>query len=80
MHRIVLAGLAVLLSLATPVGAQEIGGMYRVEGSNLDGSRYSGTARIDITSSTTCRIHWETGTSSSGICMLNQNAWASRSR
>lgn len=76
MHRFGLTGLALLLGLATSVGAQEIGGMYQVEGTNLDGSRYSGTARIDITSSTTCRIHWDTGTSSSGICMINQNAFA----
>jgi hypothetical protein len=52
-------------------------GKYNVEGKNLDGSAYSGTAEITATSETTCRIHWETGgTTSDGICMRNGNAFA----
>lgn len=76
MHKLGLAGMAVLLGLSASVQAQEIGGMYQVEGTNLDGSQYTGTARIDVTSSTTCRIEWDTGTTSRGICMVNQNAFA----
>ena len=52
--------------------AQDIGGGYRVEGTNLDGSTYAGTARITPTSDTTCRIAWVTGgTTSAGICMVD---------
>lgn len=66
--------------MAAAVGAasaQDIGGRYRVEGKNLDGSSYEGVAEITLTSETTCRIVWETGsTSSTGICMRNQLAFA----
>jgi hypothetical protein len=52
-------------------------GKYSVEGKNLDGSVYSGTAEIIATSETTCRIRWQTGsTTSEGICMRNGNAFA----
>ena len=69
---------AAVLSLATgTVSAQEVGGTYDVNGTNFDGSAYKGTATIEVTTSTTCRIHWETGsTTSDGICMRNQNALA----
>ena len=52
-------------------------GKYSVEGKNLDGSAYSGTAEIIATSETTCGIRWQTGsTTSEGICMRNGNAFA----
>jgi len=56
--------------------AVDIGGKYEVRGTNLDGSRYSGSATITVTSSTTCEIVWKVGTSSSGICMRNGIAFA----
>ncbi|MFD1745890.1 hypothetical protein ACFSE1_10495 [Rhizobium helianthi] len=64
--------------LALPAQAQTVkAGTYDVAGTNLDGSKYEGTARIKLTSETTCSIEWKTGdTSSSGICMLYDNAFA----
>jgi hypothetical protein len=56
--------------------AQDVGGLYRVEGTNANGSAYGGTAEIIITSPNTCRIVWEVGSTSSGICMRNSNAVA----
>jgi hypothetical protein len=68
-----LLGLCVIASAS----AQSIGGSYTVEGTNLDGSPYTGTAEITLTSSTTCDIHWTTGSSTSdGICSRNDNAFA----
>lgn len=63
------------MAAATLAHAQSIGGNYTVDGTNLDGSRYGGTARIDLTTSTTCRIRWETGSTSDGICMRMDNAF-----
>ena len=65
------------LCLAAPASAQSIGGAYTVEGTNLDGSSYSGTAEIKLLSDTTCTIHWVTGgTTSDGICSRNDDAFA----
>lgn len=70
------AAISVLL-FAIPASAQNIGGNYSVEGTNFDGSPYSGTAEILLTSQTTCVIKWVTGGSTSdGICMRNDNAFA----
>jgi hypothetical protein len=56
--------------------AQEIGGSYRVEGTNFDGSAYGGEAEISLTSDFTCEITWQTGGSTStGICMRDGNAF-----
>ena len=67
---------AALVAAVTTAPAQEIGGKYRVTGTNLDGSRYAGTAEIVITSPTTCRIVWVTGgTTSRGICMRRSNVF-----
>lgn len=63
-------GAAVLLGVSM-AGAQEIGGRYEVQGTNFDGSAYGGTATIDVTTRNTCRITWDTGTTSKGICMRN---------
>lgn len=68
--RIALALLAVLASGATTVAqAQDFGGTYSVSGTNFDGSPYTGTVQITQTSDSTCTIVWNTGSSSTGICM-----------
>lgn len=62
--------------LAAPVLAQE-SATYNVQGTNLDGSSYGGTATITLLSDSTCSIEWTTGSSTSqGICMKYQNAFA----
>lgn len=67
--------------LSGSVHAQSIGGDYVVDGTNLDGSKYGGTARITLTSNTTCEIVWITGsTTSRGICSRNSNAFAAAYR
>lgn len=76
MRRLVLAS---LLALATCsfAAAQDVGGTYAVNGTNIDGSPYTGTAEITLLSETTCAIEWTTGpTTSSGICMRNGNAFS----
>lgn len=56
-------------SIASAAGFRE--GTYDVRGTNLDGSPYSGSAKVRLISNTTCSITWVTGsTSSSGVCML----------
>lgn len=76
MKRIALAALA-LLAGALGAQAQDIGGMYAVTGTNLDGSPYAGTAEVKLTSETTCEIYWTTGGSTSaGICMRNGPAFS----
>lgn len=66
------------LAFALPAQAQTVSaGTYSVEGTNLDGSAYNGTATITLTSETTCVIEWKTGgTTSEGICMLHEDAFA----
>ena len=61
-----------------PAHAQTVNaGKYTVEGTNLDGSSYSGTAEITLASETTCVIEWDTaGVKSTGVCMLNGDAFA----
>ena len=76
MRQIILAA-AIGLVLCGAAAAQEIGGKYTTEGTNLDGSPYTGTAEITLTSETTCTIEWITGsTTSQGICMRNNNAFS----
>lgn len=72
---------ALVLSLlactfSASAGAQSIAGRYEVRGANPGGSPYRGTAEIVVTSANTCRITWNTGSTSSGICMRNQNAFS----
>ena len=76
--RKILAGALLGLGLVAPAQAQTVNaGTYDVEGTNLDGSSYGGTATITLTSETTCAIEWSTGsTTSNGICMLYDNAFA----
>ena len=64
------AGTMVLLVLtAGTAAAQVVGGRYRVEGTNPNGSHYRGAATITPSSDTTCRIRWQVGAASVGICM-----------
>ncbi|WP_275784712.1 hypothetical protein [Pararhizobium gei] len=77
MKKIILAA-AFLLAAASAAHAQTVNaGKYTVEGTNLDGSGYSGTAEITLASDTTCVIEWDTaGVKSTGVCMLNGDAFA----
>jgi hypothetical protein len=72
-------GLALMLLAggAATAAAQTVGGRYAVNGTNFNGSSYSGTAVITRSSNTTCRIHWNTGdTTSEGFCMLANRSFA----
>jgi hypothetical protein len=72
-----LASILLALCMIAPASAQSIGGSYTTAGTNLDGSPYSGTVEITLTSETTCTIHWVTGsTESDGICSRNGDAFA----
>lgn len=74
MKAFVLASAFVLV--ATGAFAQDLTGHYRVKGTNFDGSIYEGDAVITATSEFTCEIVWDTGGStSSGICMRDGNAF-----
>ena len=76
MKRLALTAVA-LLGSTFGVSAQQIGGMYDVLGTNLDGSQYKGTAEIKGVTDTTCEIYWTTGrTTSQGICMRNGPAFS----
>jgi hypothetical protein len=66
-----LAAACLAASVAT-VAAEGLGGTYRVSGKTFNGSHYSGTAEVTITSDTTCRINWKIGSEIwRGICMRN---------
>lgn len=70
-------GLAILTWTSAWSATGDVGGTYKVEGANPNGSPYSGTATITVTSANTCRIVWKTGpTVSTGICMRNENAFS----
>jgi hypothetical protein len=74
--RILIGAAALLLAAAsTAASAQTVGGQYRVNGTNFDGSPYSGTATI-TPSNSTCRIEWYTGSTATGFCMLANKAFA----
>ena len=68
MRAIVIA--LVALALTGTAAVAQVGGQYRVQGTNPDGSAYAGTAKITPSSDTTCRIAWQTGSTSVGICMM----------
>lgn len=56
--------------LAAPLAAQNIGGLYDLEGIGLNGEPYYGEVEIVLTSDVTCAMVWRTGNSEShGICM-----------
>jgi hypothetical protein len=76
MKRLVATALVFLASVV-PVLAGDLGGSYTVYGTNFDGSHYRGTAKITVQTNTTCEIEWTTGsTTSSGICMRNDDSFA----
>jgi hypothetical protein len=76
MKRSALVAIAFAAS-AFGAAAQDFGGMYNVQGTNLNGSPYAGTAEIRVISDTTCEIYWTTGgTTSQGICMRYGPAFA----
>ena len=60
--------------------AQMIGGKYTVRGTNVDGSPYGGTAEITPSSNSTCRMVWQTGLVSRGICMIAKGTLAASYR
>ena len=74
--RTLIIGLGLATGLAAAAQAQTVGGSYIVHGTNPNGSSYSGTAEISPRGDA-CRITWQTGsTSSQGICMLANKAFA----
>ncbi len=46
-----------VLSISAHAENVSIGGNYKVEGTNINGTTYSGDATISLTSETTCEIH-----------------------
>jgi hypothetical protein len=74
--RAMIAAVALLL-VAPPLAAQDIGGLYLVEGLTLEGQAYTGEAEIALTSEVTCEIAWRIGEQDSfGICMRMGDAFA----
>jgi hypothetical protein len=72
-----ITALAMVFLASSAAEAQSIGGHYKVEGTNINGTTYEGDATITLTSETTCEIVWNTGsTSSAGICMRNDDSFA----
>jgi hypothetical protein len=77
LKNLMLAASIIVLASAASAAEGDVGGSYDVLGKNPDGSEYKGTAVIEVTTENTCRITWQTGgSSSSGICMRNGNAFA----
>jgi hypothetical protein len=74
--RAVLGAVLLTAGFAAAASAQNVGGKYDVSGTNFDGSAYQGTATITRSSDSTCRMHWETGSTSDGICMLANKSLA----
>jgi hypothetical protein len=73
--------LALILAVGWCTAASaQVGGRYAVTGTNPDGSGYSGTAEITPSSDSTCRMVWNTGSTSRGICMLADKAFAASYR
>lgn len=71
------AGIATTIATEAAAQGANVGGRYQVQGKNFNGSTYSGTAEITVTSNNTCRIVWVTGsTTSRGICMRNGSSFA----
>jgi len=76
--KIAFSGAAALLLIdVMSASAGNLAGQYQVTGKNVDGSTYSGTAQIVVTSDTTCRISWQTDAAASqGTCMRNGTSFA----
>lgn len=76
MRRLLLVAATALALSASPALAQQVV-EFAIEGTNLDGSPYGGTATITWISDSTCTIVWNTGgTPLEGICMQNGNSFA----
>ena len=76
MKRTLLAALLVAASFL-PAAARDISGRYSVQGTNIDGSEYEGTAEIANLSNTTCGIIWTiAGREFDGICMQDGNIFS----
>ena len=70
-----IAATALALSVA-PAVAQEVVN-FTIDGTNLDGSTYGGTATITWISDSTCTIVWNSGPDPvEGICMRNGPAFS----
>ena len=68
---------AAFLGLISGASSAEIGGRYKDTGIELDGSKYSGTADITISSDTECRIVWHIGGEDlNGVCMRGPSTFA----
>jgi hypothetical protein len=75
MKRALLGAAAAAVMVSTAASAQNVGGRYQVQGTNPNGSAYSGTAEI-FPNGNVCRIVWHVGTEWRGICMLSGNRFA----
>lgn len=74
--RTLFLGSVLAMGIATASSAQSVGGDYTVAGTNPNGSTYTGTAKI-TPSGSACNITWKTGsTTSQGVCMLANRAFA----
>ena len=71
-RRALFCGLAAaLMAAAMPVSAQDIGGSYRAEGRNSDGSSYSGTVQINENGGA-IEMQWQIGSRSfAGVVTRN---------
>jgi hypothetical protein len=78
--RAIIFGMLLAAGLARAAAAQSIAGRYQVNGTNPNGSSYSGTADIVQTSASTCRIAWHVGSEWRGICMLSGDVFAASYR
>ena len=71
------ASLAFLAARVDRVGRGKSAAGIRVAGSKFDGSRYSGTVDITISSNTACTIVWHTGGEDlTGVCMRDADSFA----
>jgi hypothetical protein len=69
-EKFVVVALLALIAQSSDAAAADVGGKYTVAGTYFDGSGYSGTAEITVSSNSTCKIVWNLGGSiSKGICM-----------
>jgi hypothetical protein len=73
--------LALILAIggSWPAAAQTVGGRYQVQGTNPNGSNYSGTAEV-VPRGDTCRITWHVGSEWRGICMVSGGSFAASYR
>jgi len=76
--KIAFSGAAALLLIdVMSASAGNLAGQYQVTGKNVDGSTYSGTAQIVVTSDTTCRdLLADRRGSVQGTCMRNGTSFA----